>query len=490
MTSHSNRGVPIAGAERTLLSVDPSNLIWLIPAQGDSLPRRRSHVRALPDFGIGPVPPPLRRLRTLDQLVLWGSLNVGLLALIAGSFVVPALGLVAAVGALALGSALGAIVLGAIAALGARDHVPGMVLMRRPLGVRGSILPSLLNAIQLVGFSVFEFVVIGHALSAAFGGSVDFWIVLATAATTGLVLGGPLTVVRRVLRLLAVPAIVVATVWLVVWAVARIDWDQAAHGHGGFRFWQAVDLALAGVLSWAPLVADYARFGQSRLGAFSGTAIGTAVPATFFYSLGALLVLANGADPAIGLAPSVGVAVLATLAIAELDKPFADLYSTVVSLQNARPRWRAPLLAVALGVLTGTIALVISLTRFQTFLLLIGSLFIPLAGVLLGHAVRMPAGPLDDLYRRDGRWGQVNAGGFFAWLLGAALYQWIAPSTFAHWDHLLALLSDQIRVPLAPAPLAIIGASLPSFAVAFAAAWLLAAWPRPWRASTAAGIAS
>lgn len=409
--------------------------------------------------------------------MLWSSLNVGLLALIAGSFVVPALAVGEAIGALAVGSALGGGVLAAIAWLGARDHVPGMVLMRRPLGVRGSIAASVLNAVQLVGFSVFELIVIGHALKSAFGGALALWIALATAATTGLVLGGPLAVVRRVLRVLAVPVIVVATIWLTIWTLERVDWSRASHGQGGFGFWQAVDLALAGVLSWAPLVADYARFGRSRAGSCAGTLLGTALPATFFYTLGALLVLAGGADPSIGLAPAVGVAALAALALAELDKPFADLYSTVVSLQNVRQRWRAPLLALTLGALTGAISLLVSLTRFQAFLFLIGSLFAPLAGVLLGHAVRAGHGELQDLYRVDGRWGAVNGRGFLAWLLGAALYQWIAPSTFAHWDDALGSLTHLIGVPLSPAPLTKVGASLPSFALAFLVAWLLAIRP-------------
>lgn len=439
--------------------------------------RRRSPFRALPDYGVEPVPPGVRRLRLLDHLVLWSSLNVGLLALVAGSFVVPVLSVGAAIGALTLGSLLGAVVLAAIAWLGARDGVPGMVLLRRPLGVRGSIAPSVLNAVQLVGFSVFELVVIGHALRSAFGGPLDAWIALVTAAATALVLGGPLAVVRRVLRLLAVPVIVVASVWLAVWALERIDWSRAAHGRGGFGFWQAVDLALAGVLSWAPLVADYARFGRSRTGAAVGTLLGTALPAAFFYVLGALLLLAGGADPSIGLAPAVGVAVLAALAVAELDKPFADLYSTVVSLQNVRPRWRAPLLAIILGLISGAIALLVSLTRFQSFLLLIGSLFAPLAGVLLGQAAGAARGSLEELYRPDGRWGRINAGGFVAWLLGAALYQWIAPSTFAHWDDALRLLSDAIHLPLSPRTLSSVGASLPSFALAFAAALLLARQP-------------
>jgi NCS1 family nucleobase:cation symporter-1 len=439
--------------------------------------RRRSLLRALPDYGIEPVPPLLRQLRTFDHIVLWGSLNVGLLALVAGSFVAPALPIGEAVAALALGSLFGAAVLAAIAWLGARDHVPGMVLIRRPLGIRGSIAASVLNAIQLVGFSVFELLVIGEALKSAFGGPRNLWLLLATAATTMLVLGGPLTAVRRILRLLAVPVVVVCASWLLVWALGRVDWTQASHAHGALGFWRAVDLALAGVISWAPLVADYARFGRSPGGACIGTLVGTALPATSFYALGALLVLAGGADPSIGLAPTVGATVLAALALAEIDKPFADLYSTVVSLQNVGPRWRAPLLAVLLAAVTGAIAFLVPLTRFETFLFLIGSLFAPLAGVLLGQALAAGAGRADELDRAEGGWGGVNIGGFLAWLAGAALYQWIAPSSFAHWDDALRSMAELTGIPLSPKSLTTVGASLPSFGLAFIVAWLIAKHP-------------
>jgi nucleobase:cation symporter-1, NCS1 family len=111
----------------------------------------------------------------------------------------------------------------------------------------------------------------------------------------------------------------------------------------------AADLAVAGMLSWAPLIPDYARFGRSRDSAFVGTALGSALPALWFLALGAALAETGGADPRVGFRPAVGAAALVALAIAELDKPFANLYRTVVSLQNVKPSWRAPALATLLN---------------------------------------------------------------------------------------------------------------------------------------------
>ena len=46
------------------------------------------------------------------------------------------------------------------AAIGAQARVPAMVLMRAPLGERGSYLPTAINVVQCLGWTVFELLVI------------------------------------------------------------------------------------------------------------------------------------------------------------------------------------------------------------------------------------------------------------------------------------------------------------------------------------------
>src|SRR5207244_3926638 len=107
-------------------------------------------------WGIGPVPPQLRRLSGVDLAVLWGDLSVGLLVLVTGALLVPALGLGRALLAIALGSVIGCVPLALVGLAGAREGVPGMVLFRPVLGIRGSYVPSILNLIQLLGWTAFE----------------------------------------------------------------------------------------------------------------------------------------------------------------------------------------------------------------------------------------------------------------------------------------------------------------------------------------------
>jgi NCS1 family nucleobase:cation symporter-1 len=439
--------------------------------------------QTLPVHGIEPVPPQLRRLGSLDNAVLWGSLSVGLLVLVTGSYLVPALGIWEALAAIAVGSALGGAILGAIAALAAQLHVPGMVLLRAPLGVRGSLAPTALNVAQGFGWTVFEIIVIAHAARAAAGGPFSLWAVVATAIVTALAVGGPLVVVRRVLRAVGLPLTLIGGAYLTWWAVTHVTLAGARQGQGGLSFFQGVDLAIAIPISWAPLVADYARFARRPAAALAGTATGAAVANLWFTGLGALLVLAGALDPQIGMTPAVGALVLGMFALAETDKPFADLYSTVISVQNARPRWSGPLLAVVLGIAVGATALTVPFTDYASFLLLIGAVFVPLAGVLLAHAARVGRYPAAALYDADGPFGGVEVAGLVAWLAGVAAYEWISPTTLGGGWLGRTLAGQDLTAPHAVVSA---GASLPSFAVAGALALVLVRRPGPLLARTLA----
>src|SRR5207244_10382258 len=78
-----------------------------------------------------------------------------------------------------------------------------------------------------------------------------------------------------------------------------------------------------------------------------------------------------------------GILALLALTVDESDEAFADIYSTAVSLQNVLPRVSQRLLIVLVGAAATTGAVVINLRHYQDFLLLLGSVFVPLFGVLL-----------------------------------------------------------------------------------------------------------
>src|SRR5437016_14383853 len=132
--------------------------------------------REAPVWGVRPVPPEHRRLSGLDFGVLWGDLAIGLLVLLTGALLVPALGFPSALLAIAVGTAIGCIPLALVGLAGAREGVPGMVLFRPVLGLRCSYLPSVFNIVQLVGWTGFEFWAMSLVASRLFSSLSSYWL--------------------------------------------------------------------------------------------------------------------------------------------------------------------------------------------------------------------------------------------------------------------------------------------------------------------------
>jgi NCS1 family nucleobase:cation symporter-1 len=436
--------------------------------------------RETPTWGIEPVPDRLRMLGALDTGLLWGNLGVSLLVVVAGAVLVPALSLPSALVAIAVGCLIGNLMLGAAAAIGAQARVPAMALMRAPLGRRGSYLPTALNVVQTLGWTTFELLVIATAagaLSEELFGFRGTWLWTLVFGALALALGllGPVGVVRRVIRRIAVWALPLALAYLTWWALDGADLAAIWHrpGEGGLSTWQGIDLVVAVTVSWVPLAADYTRFSRDARSAFWGSGIGYLVPDAWLLALGAVVVLSRDlADPtalpaAVATGGAVALLALVALTVGETDEAFANAYSAAVSVQNLLPQ--APLrLLVTLTTGLGTLgALVLGLGSFEPFLYLLGSFFVPLFAVLLAdwlaagrryEGAKVLASP------------PLRPGLVLAWLAGFALYQWLSPTGPDWWVDVVARLEP---------PSWGIGATLPSFLVSFAIASLAAALQRP-----------
>jgi NCS1 family nucleobase:cation symporter-1 len=421
-----------------------------------------------PSWGIEPVPDRLRVLGLVDSVLLWGNLSVSLLVIVAAAVLVPALSLKQALVAIVIGALAGNLLLGLAAMIGADARVPGMVLLRAPLGRRGSYVPTVVNVAQNLGWSTFELIVISTAAAAlskrAFGFEARWlWALAFGCVAIALALLGPIGFVRRYVRKFAVWAVLASLVYLTWWVLDKSNLHQFWHagGEGGLSLGQGIDLVIGSIVSWTPLAADYTRFSRDRRAAFFGAGVGYFVPTLWCFGLGALLVLSRNVTDAAALPAAVaaggivsGFALLA-LTVDESDEAFADVYSTAVSIQNVLPDVSQRVLIVLVSATATVGAIVIDLRNYQTFLFLLGSVFVPLFGVLLADWL-LAGGHYRE---RDVFQGPaVRLEQLAAWFVGFGLYQWLSPQGPSWWTNLV----DHLHPGHATWT-----ASLPSFAAAF-----------------------
>lgn len=430
-------------------------------------------------WGIDPVPEQHRRLTGFDLGVLWGDLAVGLLVIVAGALLTAppeqfgfGLSLPAATVAIVAGSVIGCVLLGVGGVIGTQQGKPTMVLLRPVLGEKGSWVPTVLNVAQLLGWTAFELwamALVGDRLGEELFGfsSFGFWLGFFSMVVLALSLWGPLGVVRNWMEKFGVWVVVAvgATISIALLGDLGEAWSRPGGG-GAAVFGVPMDIVIALPVSWIPLVADYNRFSTRKRGSFWGTGLGYLIANIWFYGLGAVLVIRSPETPvspegiAVGILSLAGISITGSLLLAgllagETDEAFADVYSGAVSIRNIFPKADSRTLVVIVTVAGAALAGRFTMLAYEAFLFLLGSIFVPLLGVWYADyfvlKVRVPNA-------RSFRWESL-----IPWLAGFAVYHWIAPTPLEWWmDLVKGILGEPLSVSYPW-----LGASIPSFAVAF-----------------------
>jgi len=403
-----------------------------------------------------PIPEGRRHLSGLDVGILWSNMGVSLLGVVAGAGLIAyGAGATRALIAIILGGIIGALMLAAGGALGASTGQPGMVVLRRALGTRGSFVPTIMNVAQGFGWGIFEILVIAEAARLIVGVEIRWpFVLIAGSMAVVMAILGPEMVARKILRRFMTPLVAIAIVYLLL----RLAFDSGSSELalavvGGLGLMAAIDLVAANYASWVPLVPDYTRFAKSVKGAALGAGTGFFIAASITFSVGVLAAVTTGTiasaegGVAVMLALPLGLLVAAILTVDETEKAFANVYSTAVSLRNLAPSAPQTPIIIVVGIIITLGALTISLDRFFDFLYLLGSVFVPLFGAVFADRIR-PAAPI---------------GTVVAWVAGFLLYQWLNPTQIMGLaDHVSPLFDG------------VVGATLPAFLIA---AVIRLAWP-------------
>jgi NCS1 family nucleobase:cation symporter-1 len=417
-----------------------------------------------------PVP---QALSLLDQLGLWGNLGVSLLGFTGAIFVLqpggagtPELSLAAGLTAIVLGTVLGTLPVALAGLPGTRTGAPAMVLLRGLFGARLSYLPTALNILQCLGWGIFELVTIATAAHTVAPALPRWAYILFAGVATALLTVRPLGAIR-ILRRYVTAAVVVVLAYLFIQLVRH---PLPVFTHGTWSgFWVATDTVVAAAISFAPLAADYTRHSRSGAAAFNGAFLGYSATQILCYVIGllALVTVAHGnANDIYGafIALPAGAIGFGILALRELDQSFANVYSTAASTQNLRPLWDRRVLAIAISTATTAGALFLNISDYENFLILLGSVFVPLSAVLIVDFYVLAKGRWDLSAQARTRWLML-----LPWAAGFVTYQLINPGYISWWVSAWTHVAQAIRFT----PQVWMSASICSFAVAAAVTLLV-----------------
>ena len=118
-----------------------------------------------------------------------------------------------------------------------------------------------------------------------------------------------------------------------------------------------------------------------------------------------------------------GAIAIAILLVDEVDVAFANVYSTTMSVHNILPRLDRRIVALIIGVTATLLAGLLDFGQYQSFLFLIGSVFVPLYAVAA----------VDFFLVSRQRWdvsatSRLRAAPVIAWACGLPPISWSSPA--------------------------------------------------------------
>ncbi|HGT4357319.1 TPA: putative hydroxymethylpyrimidine transporter CytX [Neisseria meningitidis] len=354
--------------------------------------------------------------------LIWFGAAVSIAEISTGTLLAP-LSWQRGLAALLLGHAVGGALFFAAAYIGALTGRSSMESVRLSFGKRGSVLFSVANMLQLAGWTA-VMIYAGATVSSALGkvlwdGESFVWWALANGAliVLWLVFGarktGGLKTVSMLLMLLAV-------LWLSA-EVFSTAGSTAAQVSDGMSFGTAVELSAVMPLSWLPLAADYTRQARRPFAATLTATLAYTLTGCWMYALGLAAALFTGeTDVAkILLGAGLGAAGILAVVLSTVTTTFLDAYSAGVSANNISAKLSETPIAVAVAVVGTLLAVLLPVTEYENFLLLIGSVFAPMAAVLIADFF--------VLKRREEIEG-FDFAGLVLWLAGFILYRFLLSS--------------------------------------------------------------
>lgn len=352
-----------------------------------------------------------KRTSFFENGLIWFGAAVSIAEILTGTYFAP-LGFKKGLIAILLGHIIGCTMLFFAGLIGGKARKSAMETVKMSFGQKGSLLFSVLNILQLFGWTAI--MIYDGALAAngiwntgnwlwclVIGGLIILWILIGIKN-----LGKVNTIAMAALFILT---IVLSFVIFGKEAIQSISGEDMTFG-------AAVELSVAMPLSWLPLISDYTREAKHPVKATSVSAIVYGIVSCWMYIIGMGAAIFTGESDIANILvkAGLGIAGLLIIVFSTVTTTFLDAYSAGVSSESVSPKINGKWIAVGATII-GTIgAIFLPLTNITDFLYLIGSVFAPMIAIQIADFFILK----QNIINRS-----IGLQNLIIWLIGFIIYR-------------------------------------------------------------------
>ena len=355
-----------------------------------------------------------KRTSVFENGLIWFGAGVSIAEILTGTYLAP-LGFSKGLTAIILGHIIGCLMLFLAGVIGGKVRRSAMETVKMSFGQKGSLLFSVLNVLQLVGWTAI--MIYDGALAADGVVTAGRWIwclVIGALIILWIMIG--ITNLGKV-NVIAMTALFILTLIL----CKVIFFNGGAVGMAAddsMTFGAAVELSVAMPLSWLPLISDYTREAKEPVKATAVSAIVYGVVSSWMYVIGMGAAIYTGEyDIAqIMLKAGLGIVGLLIIIFSTVTTTFLDAWSAGISSESIVAKLQGKYVAVAVTVVGTIAAIVYPMDNITDFLYLIGSVFAPMIAIQIADFF---------ILKKDTSESVVNVPNMVVWVVGFVVYRYL-----------------------------------------------------------------
>ena len=319
-----------------------------------------------------------KRTSVFENGLIWFGAAVSIAEILTGTYFAP-LGFSKGLLAIIIGHIIGCAMLFFAGLIGGKVRKSAMETAKMSFGSKGALLFTVLNIIQLIGWTAIMIYDGALAVNGIFDIGNWIWCILIGALIILWIMIG----IRNLgkVNTIAMGALFVLT--LVLSFVIFGKGTELNTSGESMTFGAAVELSVAMPLSWLPLISDYTREAKKPVKATAVSAVTYGIVSCWMYviGMGAAIFTGESDIAQIMVKAGLGIAGLLIIVFSTVTTTFLDAYSAGISSESLSAKINGKWVAVSVTVLGILGAVFLPLADITDFLYFIGSVFAPMIAI-------------------------------------------------------------------------------------------------------------
>ena len=353
----------------------------------------------------------VKRTSVFENGLIWFGAAVSIAEILTGTYFAP-LGFTKGILAILLGHIIGCAMLFFAGLIGGKVRKSAMETAKMSFGSKGALLFSVLNIIQLVGWTAIMIYDGALAVNGIFDIGNWIWCIIIGALIILWILIG-------IKNLGKVNTVAMAALFILTIVLSFVIFGKGTMqniGGEGMTFGAAVELSVAMPLSWLPLISDYTREAKKPVKATAVSAVTYGVVSCWMYiiGMGAAIFTGESDIAQIMVKAGLGIAGLLIIVFSTVTTTFLDAYSAGVSSESLSSKISGKWVAAAVTVIGAAGAIFLPLTDITDFLYFIGSVFAPMIAIQIADFF---------ILKQNKETSAFSIQNLIIWLIGFVIYR-------------------------------------------------------------------